>query len=155
MRRRIYVTRWFWARIFRPQSEFFLFKKICVHHLCTARNWSFSIDNAEKKVDCPTLVTRLEPLMHHYLLPHDMFHVKRPKLSQNKKWINNPLFVRAGVTSVFPDYQTNSFSLFDWISQYDSEWALKCPRSKPWSVSLNNVLATVRLQGTGLNSVCD
>ena len=44
--------------------KFVLQKKLCVHHLCSLRNLSFSEDNAEKRVEGPTLLNSLEPPMH-------------------------------------------------------------------------------------------
>ena len=35
----------------------FVLQKNYVYHLCSLRNLSFSEDNAEKKIDCLTLVT--------------------------------------------------------------------------------------------------
>ena len=50
--------------------------------MCCLRNFFFE-DNAEKNV-CPTLVTLLEPPVH-WILSQDIFHVKRPKLSENEQ----------------------------------------------------------------------
>ena len=72
--------------------KFVFQKQLCVYYLRNLWNWSFSEDNVEKKLTVP-LWCPWSPLCTIFL-PQDIFHVNRPKLSENKKWINNSLFVR-------------------------------------------------------------
>ena len=85
MGRRIFTTRWFWARILHNLSEFCFSKKIMSLSLMYCPQLTFfSGDNAEKNFDCPTFVTPWS-LLCAIFLPQDIFLVKRPKLSENQE----------------------------------------------------------------------